>query len=546
VNFAFNGTGVSWIGYHDEWSGIARVSVDGVLQRTVDTYSTPDKAQTSSYSIAGLAAGSHTLTIEVTGTKSAASGGTWVWVDAFDVLSGSSTATGSSTTTSGSTTAGTDTRSFSLPAAAGHYEATSLSGASMDAGYGILQPNRGNVTPYGVAVFSYRPNGVLINETAVPASPLRTAGRIYAESNGAVRTGIAVANPGDQDAAISFYFTDQSGTNIGSGAMTLPAHQQYAAFLDQAPYKGTAAARSFTFTSSVPVGAIALRGFVNERSEALMTTLPIAPASSALTDPIILPHFAAGAGWTTRVLLVNPTDSPLSGTVDFDATYSYSIAARSATTIISAASNVLRTGNIRVTPSQGTPAPVVSSDFTLTTNGTTVTETGVATTGNATSFRIFAELDASQSLRTGMAVANTASLTANLRFDLLSLDGQPTGFTGSMTIPPNGHLSLFLNEIPGMQNLPTNFRGILHLTSDQPISSIGLRIRYNERRELILATTPAVPDTVAAPTDPYVFPQVVSGMGFTTEFILMNSAAATQGTLAIKSQNGTARPVLAP
>lgn len=367
----------------------------------------------------------------------------------------------------------TDTRSFSLPAAGGHYEATSLPGVSMDAGYGILQPNGANVTPNGVAVFSFRPNGVLISETAVPASPLRTSGRIYAESNGTVRTGIAVANPGDQDAAISFYFTDQNGTDIGSGTMMLPAHEQYAAFLDQAPYKGTAAARSFTFTSSVPVGAIALRGFVNERSEALMTTLPIAPTSSASTDPIILPHFAAGAGWTTRVLLVNPTDSPLSGTVDFDATYSYSIAPRSGTAIINAASNVLRTGNIRVTPARGTPAPVVSSVFTLTTDGITVTETGVATTGNATSFRIFAELDASQSLRTGVAVANTASLTANLQFDLLSLDGQPTGFTGSMTIPPNGHLSLFLNEIPGIQNLPPSFRGILHLTSDQPISSIA-------------------------------------------------------------------------
>src|SRR5262249_3181939 len=119
----------------------------------------------------------------------------------------------------------TDTRSFSLPAAGGHYEATSLTGASMESGYGILQPNDGNVTPYGVAVFSYRPNGVLISETAVPASPLRTSGRIYADSNGAVRTGIALANPGDQDAAISFYFTDQSGTDIGSGAMTLPAHE---------------------------------------------------------------------------------------------------------------------------------------------------------------------------------------------------------------------------------------------------------------------------------------------------------------------------------
>jgi len=37
--------------------------------------------------VAGLAAGSHTLTVQVTGTKSAASGGSWVWVDAFEETS---------------------------------------------------------------------------------------------------------------------------------------------------------------------------------------------------------------------------------------------------------------------------------------------------------------------------------------------------------------------------------------------------------------------------------------------------------------------------
>jgi hypothetical protein len=215
-------------------------------------------------------------------------------------------------------------------------------------------------------------------------------------------------------------------------------------------------------------------------------------------------------------------------------------------TITSAASNILRTGNIRVTPGQGTPAPVVSSVFTLTTNGITTTETGVATTGNAMSFQIFAELGAAQSLRTGIAMANATGITANLQFDLLSLDGQSAGFTGSTTIPPNGHLALFLDEILRMQNRPSSFRGILHVTSDQPISAIGLRIRYNERNELVLATTPAVPDTVASTTDAYVFPQVVSGMGYSTEFILLNSGAPAGGTVTIKSQTGMAMPVFAP
>jgi hypothetical protein len=88
ANIAFVGTGVSWIGYGDEWSGIAKVYVDGALKGTIDTYSSPGKAQNVMYSVSGLASGSHSLTIEVTGTKSASSAGAWIWVDAFDVASG--------------------------------------------------------------------------------------------------------------------------------------------------------------------------------------------------------------------------------------------------------------------------------------------------------------------------------------------------------------------------------------------------------------------------------------------------------------------------
>jgi hypothetical protein len=114
ATFTFNGTGATWIAYRDEWSGIARVYVDGAFTSTIDTYATPSQAQQKAYSVTGLAAGTHTLVVEVTGTKSLSSQGTWVWVDAFDVVSGGTssdttitaptsstgaTATGGSTTT---------------------------------------------------------------------------------------------------------------------------------------------------------------------------------------------------------------------------------------------------------------------------------------------------------------------------------------------------------------------------------------------------------------------------------------------------------------
>jgi uncharacterized protein (TIGR03437 family) len=88
VDFTFNGTGVTWIGYRDEWSGLAQVLLDGTLQTTVDTYLTPAKAQTPTYSLNGFSPGTHVLSIVATGTHNATSGGAWVWVDGFQVSGG--------------------------------------------------------------------------------------------------------------------------------------------------------------------------------------------------------------------------------------------------------------------------------------------------------------------------------------------------------------------------------------------------------------------------------------------------------------------------
>jgi len=82
----FNGTGVSWMAYRDEWSGIARVYVDGELKTTIDTYLSSSQTRAVLYSIGGLGSGSHALTIEATGTRNQSSKGAWIWVDAFDVV----------------------------------------------------------------------------------------------------------------------------------------------------------------------------------------------------------------------------------------------------------------------------------------------------------------------------------------------------------------------------------------------------------------------------------------------------------------------------
>jgi hypothetical protein len=86
VSLNFNGSGIAWIAFRDEWSGLARVILDGELKATIDTYLLPGQARTAPYRIEGLQSGNHSLRIEVTGTRNQRSGGAWVWLDAFDVI----------------------------------------------------------------------------------------------------------------------------------------------------------------------------------------------------------------------------------------------------------------------------------------------------------------------------------------------------------------------------------------------------------------------------------------------------------------------------
>jgi hypothetical protein len=85
VTVNFNGTGITWIGYRDEWSGIAKVILDGTSASLVDTFASPAMNRAVTFTVGKLPSGNHTLTIEVTGAHDGYSGGSWIWVDAFDV-----------------------------------------------------------------------------------------------------------------------------------------------------------------------------------------------------------------------------------------------------------------------------------------------------------------------------------------------------------------------------------------------------------------------------------------------------------------------------
>jgi len=85
ATFTFVGTGVRWIGARGPQTGMARVLLDGVPVADIDTYALTEGPQHTDFAVTGLARGTHTLTIQITG-KNPVAFNAWVLVDAFDVI----------------------------------------------------------------------------------------------------------------------------------------------------------------------------------------------------------------------------------------------------------------------------------------------------------------------------------------------------------------------------------------------------------------------------------------------------------------------------
>lgn len=436
--------------------------------------------------------------------------------------------------------------------------------SEISTGYARIQPNAGNTTPSGLAIFGFRTNGVLVSEAGVSASALIQSGRIFAEIGGTVNTGLAIVNPNSQVANVSFYFTDTTGSNFGAGSTTIPANSKIAAFLNQSPFVGRASlSGTFTFSSSVPVSAVALRGLTNERGDFLITTLPVTDlALSIATGTIIFPDFVDGAGWTTQIILINPGDTTLSGTVQFqnqngapvavtansqsNSTFAYSISARSSLKLVTAGTtSPIAAGSVFVVPAANTATPSGLAVFSYRTAGTTVSEAGVPASPAGNAFRLYAEtagvFGTIGSIQTGLAVVNTSSSAATVSLELARLDGSSTGLTGSFSVPSNGQASKFLNEISGLGSLPTPFQGVLRVSSSSSISVVGLRGRYNERGDFLITTIPPVNEVSAASNGPLYFPHIADSGGYTTQFILFSGAAgqSSSGSLQLLSTTGT-------
>src|SRR5262249_10813302 len=153
--------------------------------------------------------------------------------------------------------------------------------------------------------------------------------------------------------------------------------------------------------------------------------------------------------------------------------------ARSARQIATPGSgDVVRVGAVAILPAANNGAPTGSLVLSYRKSHIRVTEAGVPVLPAGKSFRVYVE--ASDSVRSGIAIANTSGNTAPVRIELMDLNGASLAVT-TVTLAPYAQLARFLSEIPGLQSLSLPVQGLLRITSASPITIIGLRSRTNER-----------------------------------------------------------------
>ena len=445
--------------------------------------------------------------------------------------------------------------------------ATSSTGGEADSlrtGYGRIRPDGGMAAPSGIALFQFRdPEGVLITETSVPASHPIRQGRIFAEAGGAVVTAVAFANPNDRPSEISFHVTDTAGKRVKEGRFTLEAQGHLAGPLNTAPFEVNSVVGTFTFTASAPVAVIALRGLTNEAGEWVATALPVGPVlslpspfSATPTDPVLFPHFAAGGGWSTEVILVNPTRVPIAGRLEFrgpDATplavtladgrmessFPYAIAADSARRLTLAnPSGGTASGSVRATPASNTASPSGLLVYSFAADGKTVSVAGVPAMRASTAFRVPVAAAGMPgqpgSLRTGLAIANATAEETGVSLEITRPDGSLVPPLGSLTLPPGGQTARMLDRII---SLPEDFSsGLLRVSaSDGAVSVVALRIRINARGELKASALWPQNETAPATFRDRFFAHLADTGGWTTELILYSGTAGetASGTLSL-------------
>ncbi len=435
-------------------------------------------------------------------------------------------------------------RAFSFADNGGFSAMTTGSSPSLNVGYSRIQSNSGVALPSGFAIIGFQQAGVLVSEASLPASSLMSSGRVFAEADVRVNTGIAIANPNSEPVRVSFHFTDSDGTIFGVNSITLAAGRQIAEFVTAAPFNGgNFIFGTFTFSAPLPVAVAAIRVSRNERAENLISALPVTELAAS-NEPLTVAHFADGRGWTTQLVLVNRADNTAAGAAQFISPVGqvlraspYVLPPRSAIRMRAAGLGTVQSGYVRIAPADGAETPSAFVVFDYSAGGVTIAETIAPAVRSGAVFGTYIERGGN--VQTAIAIANPSPSPVTANLEIFRLDGTPSGAAAALNIAANSQRSFFLAEIPQLAGLAPPFQCVLRVSSSSPVSVTILRTRVNERGDFLATALPPADESFVVSSSELLFPHFADGAGYSTQFVLFGRPSS--GTVYFFDQTG--RPV---
>ena len=441
---------------------------------------------------------------------------------------------------------------------------SAYSQSPLQVGYGIISSDGDAPLPVATALFAFRnEEGVLVTEAGVAAvQPIRR-GRIFVD--GQIPTGLALANPSENDLVASLTLRDGAGNRVGDAQLQLLAGQHTARFAsDLFGPLGEGFIGSVTFDTGAAegVGALTIRQGTNRHGEPLFANLPVAelgdeqaPGGNPLK--IFFPQIGAGGILSTQILLINPTAETLSGEIQLTGNaglplelelsvrsqqpggvvqggpvtaskFPYQLAPNGVFQGTLTSSEEVLAGYAVVTVEEGSRVPAGTAVFQFRdTDGRLVSEAGVGAIDPTSAARIFVDTARTQ---TGVALVNAGNQAVNVSFDLLDRNGNPIAGQGR-EVPPKGHMAVFVRQL--FPDLPLGFTGVLEISAPTEVVPITLKLSRNSRGDLILTTLPVADLNRLPGSGTAILPQVGFGSipnsgEISTRLIFLNGDSANE------------------
>ena len=393
---------------------------------------------------------------------------------------------------------------------------------SVQVGYSVLD------SALGVSVLRFTSGSDIRSEVAVPAATFGTSFTAYAERTDQTSTGMAIVNAGASTAFITAQLSDGRRTSI-----QLPARSQSSQFIHELfPDIGFSFSGSVSLSSNVPIGILGLRGTLNELHEFIMTIVPVTSGSTT-TEVTVFPQIADGSGYVTELILLNPTSTMISGTLQFsfsvatdrgtNTTFTYEIPPAGVWRLkTQGARSDVQTGFASLTPASGNVVPEATAVLKRSTGTNLNFEAGVPAARALTRGETFAIRNVTY--RTAIAIANRGSST-DVHLTAYRSDGTAASPAKTISLASSGQRAAFLDEL--IPELPPDFEGTVMLDSTSPVYAITLRTLVNASGAFLMTTMPLIDPSQPASSQTTYFPQLVDGGNYTTEFLLLNGSAAT-------------------